>query len=76
MKYRATIRRCLRAVSFDAPPPPPDTEILCDGKPAGQIRSSAGNLALAFLRREIVENEQNWRNLSAAGHHLRPLPLE
>ncbi len=76
MKYRATIRRCLRAVAFDAPPPPPDTEILCEGKPAGQIRSSAGNLALAFLRREIVENEQSWRNLSAAGRHPTPLPLE
>lgn len=76
MKYRATIRRCLRPVAFDsAPPPSPGTDILHDGKPVGQIRSGTGNLALAFLRCDVLDNEQTRPILTADGRNCDPLPL-
>ena len=51
MRHRTTLRRGIRRVRIEGPPPAPGTEIRADGKPAGTLLSSTRDgRALAHLR--------------------------
>ncbi len=54
-KYRALIKKRLLPVKVEGTLPPPGTAIMLDGQDAGEIRSGRGDLALALLRLEAVE---------------------
>lgn len=54
-KHRAQLRKVLHKVCADVPAlPPAGTEIICDGKVAGEMRSSAGGVGLAVLSFDAV----------------------
>lgn len=53
-KYRGLIKRRLLPVRFDGPAPAPGTQILLDGRDAGEMRSSAPGIGLALLRLESL----------------------
>lgn len=60
-KHRAQLRKALHAVSAVGDVtslPPAGAELLCDGKPAGEMRSSAGARGLALLSLEAVRSGQ------------------
>ena len=54
-KYRALIKKRLLPVKVEGTLPQPGTTIMLDGQDAGEIRSGRGDLALALLRLEAVE---------------------
>ncbi|HUK08008.1 MAG TPA: folate-binding protein [Stellaceae bacterium] len=54
-KYRALIKKRLLPVRIDGAPPPPGTPILLGEQEAGEIRSGSGELALALIRLEALE---------------------
>jgi len=54
MKHKTELRKGLARVTVDGPPPPPGTEILCDGRVAGKLFSVAGGQGLAQLRRDRI----------------------
>ena len=49
-KHRGLIKRRLLPVRVDGPLPAPGTPVTRGGKDAGEVRSGAGNMALALLR--------------------------
>jgi len=51
-KYRALIKKRLTPVEIDGPAPTPGTQVMCDGKEVGIMRSSIADLGLALLRLE------------------------
>jgi hypothetical protein len=53
-KYRGLIKRRLVPVRFDGQSPAPGTQILLDGRDAGEMRSSAPGIGLALLRLEAL----------------------
>lgn len=53
-KYRGLIKRRLLPVRFDGPAPAPGTQVLLDGRDAGEMRSSAAGIGLALLRLESL----------------------
>jgi tRNA-modifying protein YgfZ len=50
MKHKTELRKGLARVRVEGTPPPPGTEIVADGKPAGTLYSVADGLGLAHLR--------------------------
>lgn len=54
-KHRATIRKRLLRVDIDGPLPPPGAPVMFGDKKAGEMRSGRGDLGLAMLRLEIVD---------------------
>ncbi len=54
-RYRGLVKKRLLPVTFDGPAPAPGTQVTCNGKDAGTIRSSAGDRGLALLRLEHLE---------------------
>ena len=50
MKHKTELRKGLARVRVEGAAPPPGTEILAGGRPAGTLLSSAGGQALAYLR--------------------------
>lgn len=42
-------------MAFTGPKPAPGTKVMADGHEVGDIRSTAGNLALAMLRLDALE---------------------
>jgi hypothetical protein len=53
-KHRGLIKRRLLPVRVDGPLPEPGTPVTRGGKDAGEVRSGAGNLALALLRLDAL----------------------
>jgi folate-binding protein YgfZ len=68
-KYRGLVKRRLVPVILVSPLPP-STPILADGLEVGDIRSSAGTLALAMLRLDALD-----KTLTAGEGAVRPLKL-
>ena len=66
-KYRGLVKRRLVPVAFTDPTPAPGTPVMADGHDVGDIRSSAGTLALAMLRLDALE-----KTLSAGDTRLTP----
>jgi len=54
-KYRALVRKRLMPVKVDGPLPKPGTIVKLGDQEAGEIRSGRGDLALALLRLEAVD---------------------
>ncbi|WP_374372330.1 folate-binding protein YgfZ [Dongia sp.] len=54
-KYRGLVRKRLLPVKFDGPTLPPGTDLLLDGKDAGEIRASDGQRGLALIRLEHLD---------------------
>ncbi|MDR3717587.1 MAG: hypothetical protein P4K98_02220 [Bryobacteraceae bacterium] len=56
-KYRGLVKRRLLPVELEAPAPAPatGTPVTAEGQEVGDIRSSAGNIALAMLRVDALE---------------------
>jgi folate-binding protein YgfZ len=54
-KYRALLKKRLVSVRLEGPVPTPGTLVTQDGAEAGEIRSVAGDRALALLRIEAIE---------------------
>jgi folate-binding protein YgfZ len=57
MKHKTELRKGLVAVRVEGAPPPPGTEILAAGKPAGTLFSVADGQGLAHLRFDRAEGE-------------------
>ena len=56
-KYRGLVKKRLIPVHIDGDAPAPGTEITQDGKNAGELRSSAGEIGMALIRLEALEND-------------------
>jgi len=54
-KYRGLIKKRLVPVRIDGAAPAPGTDILFDGKNAGEMRTSCGGAGIALLRLEYLE---------------------
>jgi len=65
-KYRGLIKKRLFPVQIDGTPPEPGTILTLDGKEAGEMRSSRGNIGLALVR---LENAAS--TLAAGGATVR-----
>lgn len=66
-KYRGLVKRRLLPVEHAGPAPAPGTPVMADGQEVGDIRSSAGNMALAMLRLDALE-----KTLSAGETPITP----
>ncbi len=56
MRYRGLVKKRLMPVAVDGPLPPPGTPITLDGREVGEMRSGNGDLGIALLRLDAVEN--------------------
>lgn len=54
-RYRGLLKKRMIPVEIEGPLPAPGTQILQDGKDAGEVRSGAGNRAIALIRLEALE---------------------
>ncbi len=59
MHYRNLGKKHLRAITFDGHPPAPFSDLKIGNKVVGNIRSSCGNMALAMIRDEAIEEFKN-----------------
>jgi folate-binding protein YgfZ len=74
MKYRALIRKRLMPVRVDGTLPRAGTPIMLGDQEAGEMRSGHGQLGLALLRLDMVEQaEREARHLTADGASLTPV---
>lgn len=72
MKHRGMARRRVIIAHGDADLPPPGTEILAGGKPAGTLGSSSGAVGLALARLDRIHEAVNGgQPVTAAGVTLR-----
>lgn len=71
-KHRGLVKRRLLPVRVDGPLPAPGTQVTRRGKDAGEIRSGAGDLALALLRLEQLGTGEE--PLTAGEAILTPAP--
>jgi len=55
-KYRGLVKRRLVPVALSAPAPT-GTKVLAEGQEVGEIRSTAGLVALAMLRLDALDKE-------------------
>ena len=70
-KHRGLIKRRLLPVRVDGPLPAPGTPVARGGKDAGEVRSGAGDLALALLRLDQLATDEPLRAGDAV---LTPAP--
>jgi folate-binding protein YgfZ len=72
-KYRGLVKKRLVPVTFDGPPPAPETPVMLGEKEVGELRSALpaddGGMGLALLRLEALENSAG---LKAAGVAVTP----
>lgn len=66
-KYRGLVKKRLLPVEIDGDAPPPGTQILLDGKDAGEMRSAADRRGLALLRLEQLEKALQGEGALKAG---------
>jgi len=66
-KYRALIKKRLLPVRVEGPLPEPGTPIMLGEHEAGEIRSGNGDVALALLRLEALEEAANTGAMLTAG---------
>ena len=59
-KYRGLVKRRLMPVLVDGPMPAPGTPVMAGGREAGEIRSGAGNTALALIRLNMLESSNSF----------------
>ena len=72
-KYRGLAKKRLTPVIIDGPPPEAGTPVTLDGAEAGEMRSHAGELGLAMLRLDILEQLAGGAaTLSAGDARLTP----
>ena len=72
MKHRKLVRKRLVPVRVDGAAPDPGTPVLRGGAEVGEIRSSAGGLALALLRIDAIEGGEALSAAAAAIHPEKP----
>jgi folate-binding protein YgfZ len=56
-KYRGLVKRRLMPITADGPLPVPGTQITVDGRDAGEVRSSQGEIAMAMIRLKMLEDD-------------------
>ena len=66
-KYRGLVKRRLMPITTDGPLPPPGTRITLDGRDAGEIRSTQGDMAMAMVRLNMLEQTAGGAAVLAAG---------
>ena len=69
-KHRGLVKKRLLPVTFDGSPPKPGTEIILNGKNAGEMRSAQDGMGLALIRLEALAGDED---LSSGGTILRPI---
>ncbi|MFO1039106.1 MAG: folate-binding protein [Geminicoccaceae bacterium] len=69
-KYRGLVKKRLVPVEIDGPAPESGTQVLADGRDAGEMRSSRDGRGLALLRLEFLETAVP---LVAGESRLRPV---
>jgi tRNA-modifying protein YgfZ len=57
MKHKTELRKGLTRVRVEGAAPPPGTEVLSNGRPAGTLFSTAGGLGLAHLRFDRADGD-------------------
>lgn len=72
MRYRALVKKRLFPVRIEGPAPAPGTAVTVDGAEAGEMRSSAGNRGLAYLRLDAVDKARNGTLMQAGDARLFP----
>ena len=70
-KYRGLVKKRLIPVRLAGPLPAPGTPITADGREVGEIRSGAGDLALAVIRLDALAGTHP---LTAGETHVHPAP--
>jgi folate-binding protein YgfZ len=72
-RYRGLVKKRLVPVAVDGPLPPPGTPVRLGEREVGQIRSSAGGLALALIRLEALGGaDSNATTLTAGKAKVAP----
>jgi folate-binding protein YgfZ len=71
-RYRGLVKKRLMPVRIDGPAPGPGTPILLGDKDAGEMRSAAGDLGLALIRLEALE-EAKGAALTADAARVTPV---
>jgi folate-binding protein YgfZ len=71
MKHKTELRKGLARVRIDGDAPPPGTEIVAGGRPAGTLYTTAGSEGLAYLRFDRADG-----SLTAGNARLTRVPLE
>jgi folate-binding protein YgfZ len=66
-KYRGLVKRRLMPISTDGPLPPPGTRITLNGRDAGEIRSTQGDVAMAMVRLNMLEKTADGAAVLTAG---------
>ncbi len=56
-KYRGLVKKRLMPVRIEGDTPAPGTEIMQNGKNAGELRSTAGDIGMALIRLEALESD-------------------
>lgn len=56
-KYRGLVKKRLMPVRIEGDTPEPGTEIMQNGKNAGELRSTAGDIGMALIRLEALESD-------------------
>ena len=72
MKHRNLVRKRLVPVRIDGASPEPGTPVFRGDTEVGEIRSSAGGLALALLRIDSIEGDEALRAAAAAVRPEKP----
>lgn len=72
MKHRNLVRKRLVPVRIDGAAPEAGTPVFSGKSEVGEIRSSAGGLALALLRIDAIEGGETLRTETAAIHPEKP----
>ncbi|HZT87208.1 MAG TPA: folate-binding protein [Stellaceae bacterium] len=71
-KYRGLVKKRLFPVRIEGSTPAPGTQVMCDGRDAGELRSSRGGLGLALLRLDAVDSGAPLHTADAALTPLKP----
>lgn len=64
MHYRNLGKKHIQTLRFSSPPPAPFSELKINDIVIGQMRSSSGNIGLALIKNEALENLKNEHNNS------------
>ncbi len=66
-KYRGLVKKRLVPIRFSGDAPEPGAAVTLDGRDVGEVRSSAGEMALALIRLEALETAEGGGALSVCG---------